>query len=344
MIPFRIVISCQRGTAHHLRCLLIPSLLAAAQEKRPCHYVLDIFCSCFIAVGSELRVGWGLRTEDFGFGHLMLFCAFTVIFYVIFSSRLIGKPRNTTAFSACQRKPTRILSDTNARHSTLALRGTWDSSSRRPLPCASTSTPTAALSPWAAHTSHTHRTLLASSPPPFLNTSPLPAPVVKCPGSLLIPSPSALALCSTLRLFLSPTLSPRYLYTTPPFSAVIKQLPVRGLFRFSRGLSPSEIEGPRRKDAHASSTWSAHSFRERPCDSKDSPQPFAPILQHRMGGGAGQSDGSQQAASSSLLLLPGALNRLARRRHHRQLRPRRKGLESLATSSRSCCKHIAKRR
>ena len=60
------------------------------------------------------------------------------------------------------------------------------------------------------HTSHMHRTLLASSPPPFLNTSSLPAPVIKCPGGLLIPSPSALALCSTLLLFLSFSLSPRY--------------------------------------------------------------------------------------------------------------------------------------
>src|SRR6056300_1673134 len=60
------------------------------------------------------------------------------------------------------------------------------------------------------HTSHIHRTLLVSSPPPFLNTSSLPAPVIKCPGGLLIPSPSALALCSTLLLFLSITLSRRY--------------------------------------------------------------------------------------------------------------------------------------
>src|SRR6056300_308775 len=59
--------------------------------------------------------------------------AFTANFYVFFSYRLIGKPRNTAAFSACQLKPTRILSDTNARHSTLALRGKWVSSSRRPL-------------------------------------------------------------------------------------------------------------------------------------------------------------------------------------------------------------------
>ena len=42
--------------------------------------------------------------------------AFTANFYVFFSYRLIGKPRNTAAFSGCQRKPTRILSDTNARH------------------------------------------------------------------------------------------------------------------------------------------------------------------------------------------------------------------------------------
>ena len=55
----------------------------------------------------------------------------------------------------------------------------------------------AATSP-SPHTSHIHRTLLVSSPPPFLNTSSLPAPVIKCPGGLLIPSPSALALCSTL--------------------------------------------------------------------------------------------------------------------------------------------------
>ena len=65
-------------------------------------------------------------------------------------------------------------------------------------------------SSWAAHTSHIHRTLLASYPPPFLNTSSLPAPVIKCPGGLLIPWPSALALCSTLIFFFSFTLSPRY--------------------------------------------------------------------------------------------------------------------------------------
>ena len=64
--------------------------------------------------------------------------------------------------------------------------------------------------PWAAHTSHMHRTLLTSSPPPFRITSSLPALVIKCPGGLLIPSPSTLALCSTLLLFLSFTLSPRY--------------------------------------------------------------------------------------------------------------------------------------
>ena len=82
------------------------------------------------------------------------------------------------------------------------------------------------------HTSHIHRTLLVSSPPPFLNTSSLPAPVIKCPGGLLIPSPSALALCSTLLLFLSFFFSPSFsLHLTPsplavatsPFSAVIKQ-------------------------------------------------------------------------------------------------------------------------
>ena len=60
------------------------------------------------------------------------------------------------------------------------------------------------------HTSHIHRTLLTSSPPPFRITSSLPALVIKCPGGLLIPSPSALALCSTLLLFLSFTLSLRY--------------------------------------------------------------------------------------------------------------------------------------
>ena len=54
----------------------------------------------------------------------------------------------------------------------------------------------------AAHTSHIHRTrtLIASYPPPFLNTSSLPAPVIKCAGGLLIPSPSALALCGTFAL------------------------------------------------------------------------------------------------------------------------------------------------
>src|SRR6056300_308777 len=39
------------------------------------------------------------------------------------------------------------------------------------------------------HGPHMHRTLLASSPPPFLNTSSFPA-LFKCPGGLLIPSPS----------------------------------------------------------------------------------------------------------------------------------------------------------
>ena len=66
------------------------------------------------------------------------------------------------------------------------------------------------------HGPHTHHTYIApfsprdSSPPPFLNTSSLPAPAIKCPWGLLIPSPSALALCSTLLLVLSFTLSPRY--------------------------------------------------------------------------------------------------------------------------------------
>src|SRR6056300_162548 len=60
------------------------------------------------------------------------------------------------------------------------------------------------------NTSHIHRTLLTSSPPPFRITSSLPALVIKCPGGLLIPSPSALALRSTLLLFLSFTLSIRY--------------------------------------------------------------------------------------------------------------------------------------
>ena len=41
--------------------------------------------------------------------------------------------------------------------------------------------------------------------------SSLPASVIKCPGGLLIPSPSALALCSTFLLFLSFTLSLRSL-------------------------------------------------------------------------------------------------------------------------------------
>jgi len=50
----------------------------------------------------------------------------------------------------------------------------------------------------------------SSSSPPFLIISSLPAPVIQCPGGLLIPSPSALALCSTLLLFISLTLSPRY--------------------------------------------------------------------------------------------------------------------------------------
>ena len=49
------------------------------------------------------------------------------------------------------------------------------------------------------HTSHIHRTILVSSPPPFVNTSSLPAPVIN--EGLLIPSPSALALCSTLLHF-----------------------------------------------------------------------------------------------------------------------------------------------
>ena len=60
-----------------------------------------------------------------------------------------------------------------------------------------------------AHITHASM-LLASSPPPFLNTSSLPAPEIKCPVGLLFQWPSALAICSTLLLFLSPTLSPRY--------------------------------------------------------------------------------------------------------------------------------------
>ena len=114
------------------------------------------------------------------------------------------------------------------------LRGKWDSSSRRLLPCASTSTPTAALSPWAAHTHHTACTLLASSPPPFLNTSSLPAPVIKCPWGLLIPSPSALALCSTLLLFLSFTLSrpSRTTPISPTSTLIVRMLQVCRRLRF----------------------------------------------------------------------------------------------------------------
>ena len=52
--------------------------------------------------------------------------------------------------------------------------------------------------------------ILTSSPPPFLITCSLPALVIKCPGGLLTSSPSALALCSTLLLFLPFTLSLRY--------------------------------------------------------------------------------------------------------------------------------------
>ena len=43
-------------------------------------------------------------------------------------------------------------------------------------------------SPVAMGRTHMHCSLLASSPPPFLNTSSLPAPVIKCPGVLFIPS------------------------------------------------------------------------------------------------------------------------------------------------------------
>ena len=74
------------------------------------------------------------------------------------------------------------------------IRGKWVSSSRRLLPCAPTSTLTAAWSTWAAHTSHTARTLLASSPPPCLITFSLSVPVIKCPAwGHLIQSPLALA-------------------------------------------------------------------------------------------------------------------------------------------------------
>ena len=117
-------------------------------------------------------------------------------------------------------RPTRTLSDINARHSTLALNGKQVSSSRRLLPYASTSTLMAALSPWAAHTSHMPHTLLASSLPPFLITSSLPAPVIECPGGLLIQPPLALALCSTVLLLLSPALRPL------PFTLTSPSLPV----------------------------------------------------------------------------------------------------------------------
>jgi len=129
-----------------------------------------------------------------------------------------GEPRDawprgqTTASSACQRKPTRILSDTNARHFTLALRGMWVSSSRRllltQLPCASTSIPTAPC----RHGPHTYHTRLARSSPPLLllPNHLLPVPVIKCTWGLLIQSPLALARCSTLLLLLSHAFSPRY--------------------------------------------------------------------------------------------------------------------------------------
>ena len=58
------------------------------------------------------------------------------------------------------------------------------------------------------HTSHASR--LLSSPSNFLISSSLSAPVIRCPGGLLIPSPSTLAPCSTILLFLSFTLSLRY--------------------------------------------------------------------------------------------------------------------------------------
>ena len=64
------------------------------------------------------------------------------------------------------------------------VKGKWVSSSRKSLSCASTSTPTAALS--QAHISHMYRTLLASSAAPFLITSslpPLPVGVVTVIGA-----------------------------------------------------------------------------------------------------------------------------------------------------------------
>ena len=67
--------------------------------------------------------------------------AFTANFYVFCSYRLIRKPTNTTASSACQRKPTRILSDTIARHSTLALRGHASQKAWASLSIASSTSP-----------------------------------------------------------------------------------------------------------------------------------------------------------------------------------------------------------
>jgi len=74
------------------------------------------------------------------------------------------------ASSGCSRRCASIICS-------LGLFWMFQPSSQRLLPCSSTSTPTADLSQWTAHTSHMPCTLLASSSPPFLITSSLPAPI-----------------------------------------------------------------------------------------------------------------------------------------------------------------------
>jgi hypothetical protein len=103
---------------------------------------------------------------------------------------------------------------------------------------------TAALSTWVAYTSHTTRTLLASSPPSLLITSSLPFPYLGaqgCTGGYLIQSPLALAPCSTCFLLLSHTLSLRQ----STFPAVTKQrtgVSLRGQLR-SGSISGSDYVG-----------------------------------------------------------------------------------------------------
>jgi len=100
--------------------------------------------------------------------------------YVFLSFTLIGELKNTTVSSGCRRKSARILSDTNFQHSTPTLKSNYILKAvglilaqaavlrininiggplkpHRYCPAAT-----------AAHMSHTNRSLLASSPPPYL--------------------------------------------------------------------------------------------------------------------------------------------------------------------------------